>query len=121
MEEIHLLIIDDEPKWIRFVRDDLRKRFKVEVANNLDTTLAMLKKRRYDLIIASARYQDILKAIREIYPEEPVVVATGKPTTREAIDIYRLGVLDYFPKNFRSRSVSNKIDEVIRTSLDVPA
>jgi len=109
-----ILIIDDEPRWIDFAKDDLGMLFEVEVADNLEIALSKLKKDRYDLIIASSRQLDVLEVIRKGYPEKRVVVATGQPTTREAIDVYRLGVLDYFPKDFRDKVVSEKIREAIK-------
>jgi len=50
-----------------------------------------------------------------------VIVATGQPTTREAIDTYRLGALDYFPKDFRSEVISTKIREALQKPHRVPA
>lgn len=109
-----ILIIDDEPRWINFARDNLGTTFEVEVATDLEEALAKLKKDRYDLIIASSRRLDALEAIGKEFPEKRVVVATGQPTTREAISIYRLGALDYFAKDFRREVVSDKICEAIQ-------
>jgi DNA-binding NtrC family response regulator len=116
-----ILAVDDEPKWLAFTREQLGKMFEVEVASNLETTLAMLKKTSFDLIIASSRRRDVLKAINENYPEERVIVATGQPTTREAIDTYRLGALDYFTKDFRAEVISAKVQEAMQKPHKIPA
>ena len=116
-----ILIIDDEPKWMQFARDNLGMAFEVEVAADLATALAKLKENRYDLIIASSRRLDVLEAIRRAYPEKRMVVATGQPTTREAINMYRLGALDYFAKDFRREVVSQKIREAIQKPVKTPA
>lgn len=110
-----ILVIDDEPRWIQFARDDLGTTFDVEVAADLETALAMLAaaKEPYALIIASSRQADVLEQISKKYPGEPIVVASGQPTTREAIDMYRLGALDYFPKDLQREVVSEKIYEAI--------
>ncbi|MFN8456330.1 MAG: response regulator [Anaerolineae bacterium] len=115
-----ILIIDDEPKWMQFARDDLGATFEVEVAPDLETALAKLDDNRYDLIIASSRRLEVLEAIRESYPEKRVVVATGQPTTREAISMYRLGALDYFAKDFRREAVSEKIREAMTKPAKPP-
>jgi DNA-binding NtrC family response regulator len=109
-----ILIIDDEPRWIDFASRDLGAAFKVEVATDLETARARLKKNRYDLIIASSRRLDVLQAISQEYPKKKVVVATAQPDTREAITMYRLGALDYFAKDFRREVVSEKIREAIQ-------
>jgi len=115
-----ILIVDDEPRWLNFAREDLEVIFEVDVATNLETTLAQLKQKPYDLIIASSRRLDVLEAISQLYPQEPVVVATGQPTTREAISSYRLGAMDYFAKDFRPEVVSGKAREVLKKSAKNP-
>jgi DNA-binding NtrC family response regulator len=109
-----ILIIDDEPRWIDFASGDLGLTFEVEVATNLKEALAKLRENRYILIIASSRHLDVLEAIREQYPDKRFVVATGQPTSQEAITIYRLGAVDYFAKDFRPTVVSKKVHEVIQ-------
>lgn len=109
-----ILIIDDEPGWLDFTRDDLGTTFEIEIATDLETALAKLEEDRYDLVIASSRRLDVLEAINERFPEKRVVVATGQPTTREAITVYRFGVLDYFAKDFRREVVSEKIQNAIQ-------
>jgi DNA-binding NtrC family response regulator len=111
-----ILIVDDEPRWLNFAREDLEVTFEVDVATDLETSLAQLEKKQYDLIIASSRRVDVLEAISQLYPKKPVVVATGQPTTREAINIYRLGAMDYFAKDFRPEVVSGKAQEAIKKS-----
>ncbi len=112
-----ILIIDDEPRWLDFAKDDLGVIFEVEVAANLETALTKLKKNHYALIIASSRQLDILETIRKGYPDKRIIVATGQPTTREAINMYRLGALDYFPKDFRGEVVSEKVREAIKKPI----
>ncbi len=112
-----ILIIDNEPKWIDFARDNLGMIFEVEVATDLVSALVKLKEERYELIIANSRYLDVLKMINEKYPEKRVVVATGQPNTREAINAYRLGVFDYFAKDFRPEVISEKIFAAIQKPI----
>jgi DNA-binding NtrC family response regulator len=107
-----ILIIDDEPRWIEFAKDALEK-FKIEIAPDLETALAKLEDNRFDLIIASSRRLSVLEVIAERYPDKRMVVATVRPTTREAINAYRLGALDYFAKSFLPRDVANKVNEAI--------
>lgn len=114
-----ILVIDDEPRWLDFAKDDLGTMFEVEVATNLGTALTKLKKNRYKLIIVSSRCSDVLEALNKKYPGKRVVVATGQPTTREAIKMYRLGALDYFAKDLRREVVSEKINEALQKTAPV--
>jgi DNA-binding NtrC family response regulator len=110
-----ILVIDNEPRWLQFARDDLGMTFDVDVATDLETALNKLAvaTEPYALIIASSRWSKVLKEISKRYPEKPIVVVTGQPTTSEAINMYRLGALDYFPKDLRREVVSEKIREAI--------
>ncbi|MFN8456325.1 MAG: response regulator [Anaerolineae bacterium] len=115
-----ILALDNEPKWVAFATENLSKSFEVEVASDLKATLTLLRKKPYDLIIASPRCWAIVKAVRQKYPEKRIVVATGQPTTQEAISMYRLGALDYFPKDFRPEVISAKIREALQKPLHTP-
>ena len=70
---------------------------------------------------ASSRRLDVLQAISKEYPQKKVVVVTAQPDTREAINMYRLGALDYFAKDFRREVVSEKIRGAIQKPIKTPA
>jgi DNA-binding NtrC family response regulator len=116
-----ILIIDDEPRWISFARNDLEAAFEVEIAKDLSEALDKLKQNHFDLVIASSRRVDVLEAINQGYPGERVVVATGHPTTREAIEMYRFDILDYFAKSIQRKVLSEKVREAIKKPVKAPA
>jgi len=117
----HILIIDDEPNWIDFAAADLDQIFDVELATNLEAVRQKLNEDRYELIIVGSGHSDILKIIREDYPGNRVVVATGQESIREAINVFRLGALDYFAKDFQRNFLSKKVFAVIQKPVKVPA
>ena len=108
-----ILIVDDQPEWLKFAQDELRE-YRLEVAESSGTALQKLEKKRYDLIITNIRRLDVLQAIAEKYPDNHVVVMTISPSTQEAATAYRLGAMDYFPRSFRSRSVLAVVEEAMR-------
>lgn len=109
-----ILIIDNESEWTEILRDDLGDLFEVEIVGNPKVVLVKLEESSYDLIIINSQQIDTLKAVREIFPEKNIIVVTEQPTVREAVAMYRQGVLDYFPKDFRRDVTSNRIREVLR-------
>lgn len=115
-----ILVIDDEPRWVDFTRDDLGKEFKVDQAKTIEAALQKLGRVDYDLIIASSAYNDSLRIIRSQHPHLRIIVATGQPTVSEAIKMYRLGAFDYFPKDFRSDTLSARIFDAIQKPVLVP-
>ncbi len=115
--EGRILIIDDEPRWIEFAKGTLSK-FTIDIAPDIESALDKLERDRYDLIIASSRRLDALEAVAEQYPDKKMVVATVRPTPREAISAYRLGALDYFVKSFLSSDVVAKVSRFIKKPLN---
>jgi len=107
-----ILIIDDEPRWIDFARNDLSK-FEVITAPDTETALTELEADQFDLVIASSRRLDALKVIARRYSDKRVVVTTVQPTTQEALAAYRLGAMRYFPKSFGRRDLFERVEEVI--------
>jgi DNA-binding response OmpR family regulator len=107
-----ILIIDNEPRWLDFARNDLGK-FEIVVAPDSATALAELEADQFDLVIASSNNLDILKEISEKFADKRVVVTTIRPNTREALDAYRLGAMRYFPKSFSPKDLLNRVREVI--------
>jgi len=111
------LIIDDEPHWLNFVKNDLGK-FEVTVASDRETALAELEADQFDLVIASSRRLDVLKVIAEKYSDKRVVVTTVQPTTQEALTAYRLGAMRYFAKSFGYQDLFERVKEVIPVSAN---
>lgn len=100
-----ILVIDDE--------ESLRNTFQfflqnqgygtVITAATFDEALRELSARRFDLIISDIVLGghtgiDVLKRIREMGLNCPVVMITGYPTVETAAEAVRLGAFDYIPK-----------------------
>ncbi|HEX9924986.1 MAG TPA: response regulator [Anaerolineae bacterium] len=115
-----LLIIDDDPGWIQFAKANLGKSFEVNVTTDLENALARLRQNHYDLIIVSSRRLDVVERIHTQFPQERIVVAAGQETVGEAIYAYRLGVFDYFAKDFRSEIITKKLNEAIQKPVVNP-
>ncbi len=107
-----ILIIDDEPHWIEFVRSSLAK-FEIVVARNTEEAIAELEKNEFDLVIASSRRLDVLQVIARDYSDKRVVVTTVQPTTQEARAAYNLGALRYLTKSFNPQDLLSNLREVI--------
>ena len=110
--KFRILIIDDEPRWIDFVRNDLDI-FEIIVAKDDDEALTLLEEDMFALVIASSRHLKILEIIAEKYSDKAVVVTTIKPSIEEALEAYRLGAVRYIPKSFSQKDLLNQVKEVI--------
>ncbi len=115
-----VLIIDDEPRWIDFVKHDLSKS-EITVARDASEALKYLARVKPDLVIVSSRRLDVLRIIKEKYALKRVVVSTIKPSTQEALTAYRLGALRYFPKSFAQHNLLDLMQEVIPSIANAAA
>ena len=107
-----ILIIDSEPRWIKFAKRDLGV-FEIVVAKTEEEAIAQLDEDKFDLVIASAASLEILKVISEKYSEKKSVMTTVQPTTQEALQAYRMGTIRYFPKSFSQQDQLNNVKEVL--------
>jgi PAS domain S-box-containing protein len=111
MEELPIrifLVDDDEVDCMAFERA-LRKaevRFNLETCHNAESAFNMLTEvgRIYDLIFIDYQLpgQDglsLLKSIRMINTETPVVVITSQGDEKLAVEMMKAGAFDYFPKS----------------------
>ena len=108
MMKIRILIVDNEPRWIAFAKQDLEM-FDIVVAKTAREALDQLEEDRFDLVIASSWNIDVLKIISEKFSDKRLVVATIKSNTDEAIQAYRFGAVNYFPKSFRQKYLLNHV------------
>jgi DNA-binding NtrC family response regulator len=112
--KIRILIIDNEPRWINFVKNDLDA-FEIVVAPDKKTAIEELEKDRFQLVIASAGYLEILQEISERFDKQ-VVVTTVMPSNEEALNAYRKGAIRYITKSFQQQDLFNNIKELVPLS-----
>jgi len=106
-----ILIIDDEPRWRDFVKENLSA-FDIASAADSKAALTQLGTYQFDLIIVNSRCLDVLETIRAIYPNERIVVVTVQPKNDEALRAYRLGAIRYFAKSFSRHDFLNHVKEL---------
>lgn len=109
---VRVLIIDNEPRWLDYAKGDLHK-FEIAIASDFITALEELKKNKFELVIVSSNYLEVLETIFKKHPSIRAVVVTICPSTREARDAYRFGALRYFPKSFKSRDLFDHVKDAI--------
>ena len=112
--KIRILIIDNEPRWIDFVKTDLGA-FEIVVAPDKKTAIKELEKDRFHLVIASSGYLEILEEISERFDKQ-VVVTTVMPSNEEALDAYRKGAIRYITKSFQQQELFNNIKGLVPVS-----
>jgi DNA-binding NtrC family response regulator len=99
-----VLVVDDEEVIRRgYARTLARPDREVATAWNGSEALRELEHRRFDVVLLDLRMpemdgMDVLKIIKERWPESEVVVITGYPSVETAKQAVRLGACDYLAK-----------------------
>jgi two-component system response regulator HydG len=99
-----ILIIDDDKDMCLVLKRFLSKHgFEAVEANSGKKALEVLENTSPDLILCDFKLEDmdgttILKNIKERLPAVPVIIITGYSNIKTAVEVMRLGAIDYVTK-----------------------
>jgi DNA-binding NtrC family response regulator len=129
-----VLVVDDE--WVictsceKVIRKDGHE---VHLAITGKEALQLINQEPFDIVFTDLRMMDIggmdlLRTIKEKYPEIIVVIITGYATIASAVETMKLGAFDYLPKPFTAdellavlrRAVEKRKLIEIRVSEPIP-
>jgi len=101
-----ILVIDDEIKICRSCVKILSKMdYHVAYALNGYDALRMINEEPFDVVVTDLKMSsmggmEVLRRIRESFPDTMVVVITGYATVSSAVEVMKSGAHDYLPKPF---------------------
>lgn len=106
-----ILIVDDEES-IRYTLSFFLSEAgcRVTCAADYDESMSLIRETEFDLVFLDIVLEgksgiDLLKSIREIRPNMPVIVITGVPTSETAVESLRYGALEYIIKPIRQENL----------------
>jgi DNA-binding NtrC family response regulator len=118
---VRVLVVDDEAS----IRDLLSKtlalaEYDVDTAADASTALGRVRASDYDLLIADLRMPGmdgltLIRQVKRIRAELPVIIITGFSTESSAIEAVNLGVAGYLRKPFRVPEVLEAAKKALRT------
>jgi two-component system response regulator HydG len=121
-----VLVVDDEDAARNLCSDVvLEAGVRVRAASTTEQALEILDQYPIDIVITDLRVPalggiELLKRIRENYPQTMVMVLTQYGTIATAVEAMRLGAADYLTKPFHIADLRNKVDRLVRAQeLDV--
>ena len=119
MGRISILVVDDEA----VIREGLQRtldgeRFSVETCKSGHAAIELLQDKDYDLIITDLKMPgmngiEVLKAVKGLQPDVPVIMITGYATVDTAVEAMKNGATDYISKPFTPDQIMEKIDKSI--------
>ena len=115
-----ILVIDDE----EIIHDSLkrilgRQGHEVDAAFGAPEALELLSSQAYDLVITDLMMPEIngiqlMEKLRARGQEVPVLMITGYPTIRTALQALRLGAVDYLSKPFTRQELLGPVNRTLR-------
>jgi DNA-binding NtrC family response regulator len=115
-----LLVVDDEPQMLIAINETLRRSgYSVTTAGSGIEALRRLKEKYYRLVITDMRMPevsglDLLRKVKNLAPQTPVILITAHGTIDNAVDAMRDGAFDYLLKPFSSES----LESIVRKALN---
>jgi len=115
-----VLLVDDEEVVHASVRKVLSKQgFLVEGAFTCEEALELLEQRGFDLVVTDLMMPGMngisfLQALQHREIHVPIIMITGYPTIRTAVQAMRLGACDYIAKPFTRKELLGPVSRVLR-------
>jgi len=114
-----ILVVDDEPRMIRFVRMNLElEGYQVSTAANGTEALAKVREELPDLVILDVMMPEMdgyetLERIRQV-SSVPVIMLTVKAEEEDKVRGLELGADDYVTKPFSPRELASRVKAALR-------
>jgi DNA-binding NtrC family response regulator len=119
VEKKTILVVDDEV----VVREGVRRvlegaGYHVEVCASGRSALDLMQEKAFDLVITDLKMPgmgglEVLKTIKILQPEVPVIIITGYSTVDTAVDAMKNGAIDYIAKPFSPEQLTEKVGKAI--------
>jgi len=115
----HILVVDDKEAMRDFFGIFLaREGYQVSLAARAEDALELAKKARFDLVISDIKMPGmdgvgLLRVLRELDPQLPVIMITAYPTIESSIEAMKLGAYDYIIKPFSNDEIRIKIAKAL--------
>ena len=116
---VHVLVVDDTKNIRMLLKKCLEfEGYTVSTASDGNAALDIISKERFDLIFLDVRMPEIsgtevLRSIREMGVNTPVVMITAFGTVKNAVDCTQLGAVAYLQKPFTENKIKQVLEEVL--------
>lgn len=119
LEGPRILVIDDELNICQSCVKILSKMdYTVKYALNGYDALKMMDEEVFDVVITDLKMSslggmEVLRRVKEAYPDTMVIVITGYATVSSAVEVMKMGAFDYLPKPFTPEELRTLVQQAI--------
>ncbi len=121
MNKVRILVVDDEPRYLRLVSYNLKAAgYEVMTAADGEEALALVAGQNPDLLILDVRLPgidgyEVCARVRE-FSTVPIIMLTAKGEQRDKVTGLRQGADDYITKPFGAEELVARVEAVLRRS-----
>ena len=114
-----ILVVDDDPHILEVLEARLSSaKFRVSTATGAQEALEIMDGQEVDLVITDMRMpgiggMDLLREIRTLRPELPVIFMTAYGTIPDTVSAIKAGAEDYLTKPLTGRDLILRVNEVL--------
>jgi DNA-binding NtrC family response regulator len=114
-----ILVVDDELNICQSCAKILGKlNYQVDYALNGYDALKKMEEDPFDVILTDLKMSslggmEVLRRVKESNPDTPVIVMTGYASVSSAVEVMKMGALDYLPKPF----TPDELRAIVRQAL----
>jgi CheY-like chemotaxis protein/glycine cleavage system H lipoate-binding protein len=118
-EPARILVVDDEAPVCKTVASALAtEKHTVDTALSAEEALSKAEQVRYDVVITDLMMpglsgMDLLKVTAEKMPDTKVIMITGFPSVKAAVEAMRLGAFDFIPKPFTPKELRSLVSRAL--------
>jgi CheY-like chemotaxis protein/glycine cleavage system H lipoate-binding protein len=118
-ERKQILVVDDELSVCKSIASALADdAFDVSTVLSADEALQELAKRSFDVVISDLMMpgmsgMELLEKIHGTHPDTTVIMITGYPSVRSAVQAVKLGAFDYLPKPFTPNELRSLVSRAL--------
>jgi CheY-like chemotaxis protein len=116
-----ILVVDDEAPVLKSVSSALvREGYDVETALSAEEALRKADGADFDVVITDLMMpglsgMDLLKIAAERIPGAKIIMITGYPSVKSAVEAMRLGAFDYIPKPFTPKELRGLVSRALES------
>jgi DNA-binding NtrC family response regulator len=117
---VTVLIVDDEDATRSLCREVVAESgLRTKLASTTEQALDILDQSPIEIVITDLKVPqlggiELLKRVKETYPQAAVMVLTQYGTIESAVEATRMGAADYVTKPFHVPELRSKLDRVVR-------
>lgn len=125
-KRMRLLLVDDEESYVNVLSKRMTKRnFEVSSALSGAQAIRILRKQDFDAVVLDLKMEDmdgieVLKILKTMAPELPVIMLTGHGSETAAREGITFGAFDYLTKPCDLDELIEKIRAACETSPKTP-